>query len=364
MDEENYDKLKGYYCPFRVANLLELQSRPEESGPRQPNLQSALFQPEHLEDVRLPRFGLVFFNHLIGEFDSFTGRADLNSEAFNKASQLKEVYFGNTRPLTWGDLAAMECLTLQLRTGPELQERFWAIQTRYREVAPRQFFPQDADMISRTVIQALPDCELRARIEVIASEFFRVCMLSMCREAMRAKASLRAWIAMFAFLAVYSLGLFLALVENLHSPLPAVLFAGAMGGFVSVQRRIQSVTDHGESLVGLIELSGLSTPLSSLWAPISGAIFAIVLYAMFAGGLVSGEVFPTIHPEGISSGIFLQLFCSACGPVGIANAAKVVLWCFVAGFAERFVPDAIARFVSKVNTNKKDQADMRKLILG
>jgi hypothetical protein len=43
-------------------------------------------------------------------------------------------------------------------------------------------------------------------------------------------------------------------LSNLHSPLPAVLFAGAVGGFVSVQRRIQSVTDHGESLVGLIEL--------------------------------------------------------------------------------------------------------------
>ena len=315
--------------------------------------------------MRLPRFGLAFFNHLVGEFDSFTDRANLNSEAFNKASQLREVYLSNTRTLTWGDLTAMECLTLQLRTGPELQERFWAIQTRYREVAPREFFPQDADMIDRTVIRALPYDELRARIEVIACEFFRLCMLSMCRESMRAKASRRAWIAMFVFLAIYSIGLFLALVYKLNSPLAAVLFAGAMGGFISVQRRIQSVTDTGESLVGLIELSGLTTPLSSLWAPVSGAIFAVVLYAMFAGKLFSGEVFPDIQPNGMHPGVFLQLFCSACGPVGSTNAAKLALWCFVAGFAERFVPDALARFVSKADANsEKDKATLRKLIRG
>jgi hypothetical protein len=173
--------------------------------------------------------------------------------------------------------------------------------------------------------------EVRARIEVLACEFFRLCVLSMCREDIRAKASFRAWIAMFVFLAVYAIGLIFAFVRDFHSPLPAVLFAGAMGGFISVQRRIQSVTDHGESLVGLIELSGLSTPFSSLWAPVSGAIFAVVLYRMFAGGLFSGDVFPNIHPEGRSSGVFLQLFCSTCGPVGSANAAKLVLWCFANG---------------------------------
>lgn len=259
----------------------------------------------------------------------------------------------------------MECLTLHLRTRPELQERFWAIQTRYREIAPNEFFPRDADVIDRTAIVALPDEELRARIEVIACEFFRLCMLSTCRESMRAKASQRAWIAMFAFLSIYSIGLYLAIVQGLLSPLRAVLFAGAMGGFISVQRRIQSVTDHGESLVGLFELSSLSTPFSSLWAPVSGAIFAVILYAMFAGQLLSGDVFPKFQPDGTHSGVFLQLFCRACGPVGNDNAAKLVLWCFVAGFAERFVPDALARFVSKVDANrKKDKTNLRKLIGG
>jgi hypothetical protein len=288
--------------------------------------------------VILPRFGLVFFNHLIGEYDSFTGRATINIEAFNKISQLKDVYIGNTRPLTWGDLAALECLTLQLRTGPELRERFWAIETRYREVAPKSFFRHGAVIIDRTSIQALSEDELRARTEVIACEFFRLCMLAMCREAMRAKASRRAWMAMFAFMIFYLLGLFL--VHYGLQTLPAVLLAGAVGGFISAQRRIQSVTDHGESLVGLIELSSLSAPLSNLWAPVSVALFAVVLYALFAGGLISGELFPSIDTRKDISGGFTRLFSTGCGPSDGAIAAKLAVWCFVAGFAERFVPDA------------------------
>jgi hypothetical protein len=72
--------------------LPELQSRPEESASsRQPSLQSTLFQPEHLEAFRLPPFGLVFFNHLKGEFDSLKGRANSNPEAIDQAGRLQEI---------------------------------------------------------------------------------------------------------------------------------------------------------------------------------------------------------------------------------------------------------------------------------
>jgi hypothetical protein len=76
--------------------------------------------------------------------------------------------------------------------------------------------------------------------------------------------------------------------------LSAVIFAGAIGGFISAQRRIQGVTDHGESLVGLIELSTLSSFFGNMGPPIMGAIFAVVLYAIFGSGLLKEEVFPTI----------------------------------------------------------------------
>jgi hypothetical protein len=224
-----------------------------------------------LEDVTLPRFGLVFFNHLIGEYDSFTGRAEQQKEAYQRAGQLKEIYVGNTRQLTWGDLAALECLVLQLRSGPELRERFWTLQRRYREVAPKGFYPEND--LDRTQIADLDETELRARTEVIACEFFRLCMLAICREDIRAKASRRVWMTMIGFTGVFFLALLLArfipFVAGLNElrTVSAVLFAGATGGFISAQRRIQGVTDHGESLVGIIELSSLSNIWGKFMAP-------------------------------------------------------------------------------------------------
>ena len=149
---------------------------------------------------------------------------------------------------------------MQLRDEAELRERFRAIQRRYQEVAPRGFY--SAPVVGHSAIEKLPEPELRARTEVLACEFFRLCMLSVCREDIRAKASHRVWLAMGLFIALY-----FSLLFSVHKfqTISAILASGAMGGFISAQRRIQSVTDHGESLVGLIELSSLSRYLGTLW---------------------------------------------------------------------------------------------------
>jgi hypothetical protein len=128
-----------------------------------------------------------------------------------------------------------------------------------------------------------------------------------------------------------------------------------MGGFISAQRRIQGIKGHGESLVGLIELSTLSNPLSNLWAPVSGAIFAVVIYAMFTGGLLSGSLFPKIQTAPGIPGVFKQLFSRGCGPADGTNAAILVVWCFIAGFAERLVPDALSRVVATSYADHKKE---------
>ena len=63
---------------------------------------------------------------------------------------------------------------------------------------------------------------------------------------------------------------------------------GIIGGFVSIQQRLKSIEDEELKL------------LSESWAtilviPIYGGIFALVLYLLFLGGLIKGDLFPKFY---------------------------------------------------------------------
>jgi hypothetical protein len=191
-----------------------------------------------------------------------------------------------------------------------------------------------------------------------------------------------------------------------------VVISGAMGGFVSSLRRLQTPRTEGDSLYNLSLLYHGSESL--LTAPITGSIFAILLYLMFLSGLLSGSFFPTIYsPEGTYTeiralpadanknvnqppsseaatnvnaqgptsesktaantqqltleaktnsntkpkttstpkpvpqrGIDVFEFLAKSGPGNGKDYALLIIWCFIAGFAERFVPDALDRIIT------------------
>jgi hypothetical protein len=75
-----------------------------------------------------------------------------------------------------------------------------------------------------------------------------------------------------------------------------VVVSGAMGGFVSALQRIQSPRTEGDSLYNLSLLFHGSK--SVFVAPITGAIFATLLYLMFAAGILQGTFFPFIFTPG------------------------------------------------------------------
>jgi hypothetical protein len=168
-----------------------------------------------------------------------------------------------------------------------------------------------------------------------------------------------------------------------------VVVSGAMGGFVSALQRIQSPPSDGDSLYNLSLLFHGSK--SVFVAPISGSIFAILLYMMFTSGILTGTFFPSIYTppgtftESVSppaavldpaknsnadgtppaapltgkaepsptprpvpqQGINVFDFLARSGPGRGSDYALLIVWCFIAGFAERFVPDALDRVISK-----------------
>lgn len=80
-----------------------------------------------------------------------------------------------------------------------------------------------------------------------------------------------------------------------------VLVSGAMGGFVSALQRIQSSPTEGDSLYNLSMLYHGSYAV--FIAPLTGAVFAILLYFMFTGKILEGRFFPDIYtpPAAVAS---------------------------------------------------------------
>jgi len=121
-----------------------------------------------------------------------------------------------------------------------------------------------------------------------------------------------------------------------------MLFAfltGVLGGFVSVQQRLPKAT--------LIELQALSHSWTSLFMmPVTGGVFALVLYIMFTSEIVTGALFPAFSHPVFSTGagdivanVRSAVFETA--PKTAQDLSKLIFWAFVAGFMERFVPRLI-----------------------
>ncbi len=203
-------------------------------------------------------------------------------------------------------------------------------------------------------LDAGPDLAPSQRIELIAIVGARLCL------------------ALTILMAVMGGGAWLAFSGGGHvagGTAAAVLLTGAVGGFVSLQRRLKTL---GTDDLILLANSWVYVVLS----PMVGGILAILLYVLFISGLVDGDLFPTIVAEGtglgpngsslvgaqttevgraavraaenqafvqrVSSGSLADLF----GVYGASPAdyAKILFWCFLGGYSERFVTNIISQF--------------------
>lgn len=128
--------------------------------------------------------------------------------------------------------------------------------------------------------------------------------------------------------------------------LPMVMFCGVLGGFVGIQRRLKDLTIRD------LEILAISKVYLCL-SPLVGGVLAVVLYILFVSNLLAGELFPTFEAgtdantkaniEKLGFNSILHQFATA----GHSGYAKLMFWCFLAGFSERFVTDVIGKFEGK-----------------
>jgi hypothetical protein len=123
-------------------------------------------------------------------------------------------------------------------------------------------------------------------------------------------------------------------------------FCGIFGGAVSTIQRIQAMPTNSSALTNVTALQGVHIALVS--SPLIGGVSAGLLFFLCAGGELPSSIFPSIANWSTTPAYDLHVF-SDFGAEKAIDAAKLVVWSFIAGFSERFIPDTVSRFTAKLS---------------
>jgi len=83
-----------------------------------------------------------------------------------------------------------------------------------------------------------------------------------------------------------------------------------------------------------------------LWKSAVSIVFAFALYLIAIGGLIGGDLFPkfvTKAAEGVTWNT--QQFVTSVDPKSYQDVAKILVWSFIAGYSEKFVPNLIGKLL-------------------
>lgn len=137
-----------------------------------------------------------------------------------------------------------------------------------------------------------------------------------------------------------------------------IFLAGAAGGVANNYRRLLHIP------LDVIREQSLTTTQFITFqiyvSPLVGGVFAMVLYLIFMSGLLQGTFFPAFSPimqDGYES---FKLFSFGANPATNQDAAKAILWAFIAGFSEGLVPNFIDKILREVTKTDKPTEAKRK----
>lgn len=284
--------------------------------------------------VEVPKYANVYVEQVIFEYESL-GIATARSSD-ERASQIIKAYRSDGKT-TWGELYGLERLLVQLETTECLRARIIHLRARHAALIGT------AAPALPAFDTAKPDADghlVRAYVESALREVNRLLAVTACRERLRKRRlAYVATIGLFALSALITLAAFLRHMDfQQWIWLVLIPLVGALGGLISSQRRVQSIPSVGESLTDMTNLHFFRSSLTV--SAMSGAIFAAILCMLFASGLLSGSLFPTVDLSDRTP-------FDPSVHMTSADLGRLLIWCFIAGFAERFVPDTLDRLVSR-----------------
>ncbi len=242
---------------------------------------------------------------------------------------------GDAERLDWNDIAVLEGQILAQLNEPSLRRAAWSLRSRFARLAgPEAFQEYQASVPPNANDPNTRIDDLRADLFHVLGLFQWIYGMTLVRENIRRRILKKLfWAA--AVVAVVGLGIAMSTLDwnrPLVGTIALVLLFGTLGAYVSAQRRLQTNNDRADPAIGAL---GLTEFLTSAWfSLVSGGVFAVVLWLILVARYLDGTLFPTWAKSS-----FL--------PTDAENWAKLLVWSFIAGFAERLVPDTLDRLVNR-----------------
>jgi len=426
------------------APLSNINSESRQEIPSESSQEHELFFKK-VGRWKVPEYANIFFDGLYSEYRALAAEHVEEEAKRNLAAlapRLEEIrqkrLQGN---LTWNDVYEFDLALLAMMPAKDLVRKAYDMRAKYRSIAgPKDYDayiaskPPDLTTVDSHAQEPAPESPvvtveaLRADTRYLLKQFYLHYAFLPYREGFRDELTRRARNTTFIILGItVLLTAFEYLISqishkynielNYGSVVVVVIFAGVIGGCVSMLQRIQSAPGEGDALYNLAALSHGWKGISL--SPLYGGIFATLLFILFSAGILKGTIFPvittTFRPlptdsrksnEGaqtnsnanlISENIANQAASNsnspnqntspapapapaqavaAASPTPSATAspsaqasaspdisfkgflqgtypdsgvsyALLVVWSFIAGFAERLVPDTLNRLVTK-----------------
>jgi len=130
---------------------------------------------------------------------------------------------------------------------------------------------------------------------------------------------------------------------NTFSLIVFVFFAGALGGITNTYMRLKNMPIEALKQNDLSKLIAISQVYAT---PMVAGTFAIVAHVLFASGMLEGALFPKFSDSSTNYNNLNAMFNSY-KPATYADAAKMIVWGFIAGFSEKMIPNILDRLAEE-----------------